>query len=329
MKNILVVGGAGYIGSHTVKTLKTSGFEPVVYDNLSSGHKEAISNVKLVIGELSNKALLSKVIKDENIEAVIHFAGAIDVSESFKDPQKYIKNNCLDGINLILAMLENDVKDIIFSSSAAVYGEPKQTPVVETTTAKPQNPYGLSKLMFEQVLDYYRHNEGLNYVSLRYFNAAGADLNSEIGLDHPKKTDLITSTILTALGQQEKLFLYGTDYDTADGTCVRDYIHVLDLAQAHIMALDFLANNNGSNIFNLGTGHGYSNRQVTDAVRDVSKTDFRVEEAERREGDCVNVVASAAKAKEVLNWQPKHSDLETIISTAYNWHKAHPNGYGS
>lgn len=327
MKKLLVVGGAGYIGSQTVKALTEAQYIPIVYDNLSSGNKEAVLNSKLIIGELADKKLLSRVIKDKGIEAVLHFAGKIEAEESVRKPQEYLQNNCLDGLSLILAMLENKVNKLIFSSTAAVYGESKTIPITEDSSTKPNNPYGLSKLLFEKVLEYYGQQAGLKYISLRYFNAAGADREGQIGDDHASKTHLITSAILTALGQREKLFLYGTDYPTDDGTCVRDYIHVEDLAVAHVQAVDFLFSNNQSEIINLGSESGYSNKQVIEMVKKVSGIDFTVEESARREGDPVVLIASSKKAREVLGWQPKYSDLQTIIETAYSWHKSHPNGY--
>ncbi len=327
MKNILVVGGAGYIGSHTVKALSKAGFQSIVYDDLSSGHKEAVLEAKLIVGELADRKLLSKIIREEKIQAVMHFAGKIEVGESVKNPAKYLKNNCADGVNLIEAMLENDVKNFIFSSTAAVYGEPDIVPITETAPVQPTNPYGLSKLLFEETLKYYRAQSGLNYISLRYFNAAGADVDGALGADHAKKTHMITLAIMTALGQRDKFELYGTDYETPDGTCIRDYIHVDDLADAHVLALNNLLENGKSNIINLGTGKGHSNKEVIDEVKNISGTDFPVIETARREGDTSVVIASSEKANKTLDWQPKHSSLETIVRTAYEWHKSHPDGY--
>lgn len=327
MKNVLVVGGAGYIGSHTVRTLGHAGYNPVVYDDLSSGHEEAIIGYDFIAGEIADKDLLSKTINKYNIKAVMHFAGKIEVAESVRDPLKYLKNNLVDSTNIILAMVENNIRDLIFSSTAAVYGEPDEVPILESAARKPANPYGLSKHLFENVLEFYSNQGAINYVSLRYFNAAGADPSGEIGADHPSKTHLITLAVLTALKQKEKLLLYGTDYETIDGTCIRDYIHVNDLAAAHLLALEHLSGVNRSDVFNLGSGNGYSNRQVIDMVKKVAKVDFIVEESERREGDPAKLIASSQKAIEVLGWKPKLSDLETIISTAYQWHKEHPQGY--
>ena len=327
MKNILIVGGAGYIGSHTVKALSKAGLQPVVYDDLSSGHKEAVSQTKLIIGDLSDRKLLSKIIREEKIQAVLHFAGKIEVGESVDNPAKYLKNNCADGVNLIEAMLENDVRNLVFSSTAAVYGEPDVVPIPETSPTQPTNPYGLSKLLFERTLKYYREQSGLNYMSLRYFNAAGADVEGTLGADHAKKTHLITLAVMNALGQRDKFELYGTDYDTPDGTCVRDYIHVDDLADAHVLALNNLLENGRSDTINLGTGKGCSNREVLDEVKKISGTDFGILESARREGDPSVLIASAEKAKRVLNWEPKYSDLKTIVQTAYKWHEKNPQGY--
>ncbi len=327
MKNILVVGGAGYIGSHTVKALSKAGLQPIVYDDLSSGHKEAVAQTKLIIGELSDRKLLSKIIREEKIQAVMHFAGKIEVGESVENPAKYLKSNCADGVNLIEAMLENDVTNFVFSSTAAVYGEPDVVPIPETSSTQPTSPYGLSKLLFEQTLKYYGEQSGLNYISLRYFNAAGADVEGTLGADHAKKTHMITLAVMTALGQRDRFELYGTNYDTPDGTCIRDYIHVDDLADAHVLALNNLLENGKSNIINLGTGRGHSNRAVLDEVKKISGTNFKIVESARRKGDPSVLIASAEKAKRVLGWEPKHSDLKTIVQTSYKWHERNPQGY--
>jgi len=327
VKNILVVGGAGYIGSHTVKALNKAGYTPVVFDNLSSGHKEAVAGSKLITGELADKEQLVQVLKEENITAVMHFAGKIDAAESVHKPLEYLKANCFDGVSLLLAMQACGVKNIIFSSTAAVYGDAEKLPITEDAPKQPTNPYGLSKLLFEEVLQYYEQQAQLRYVSLRYFNAAGADMEGELGDDHASKTHLITSAILTALGDREKLKLFGTDYPTPDGTCIRDYIHVDDLAEAHVLALDYLLKNNQSAIFNLGSENGFSNKQVIEAVKEISGVDFTVEEVARRKGDPAALLASAQAAREVLGWKVRHSDLETIIRSAYNWQKNHPEGY--
>ncbi len=327
MNKVLVIGGAGYIGSHTVKALKAASYEAIVYDDLSSGHVEAIKGCKLIEGSLDNKELLSSTLKAECVKAVLHFGGKIDVAESVLDPQKYFKNNFYDSFNILLAMLENNIENIIFSSTAAVYGNPDEIPISEETATHPTNPYGLSKLLFEQALDYYSKQGSINYVALRYFNAAGADVEGNLGADHANKTHLVTLAVLAALGKWEQFKLYGTDYDTMDGTCVRDYIHVDDLANAHILALDYLFKGNKSSVFNLGTGNGYTNRQVIEMVKKVSGSDFKVVETARRSGDPAKLIASSKKAQEILGWQQKYSDLETIISTAYKWHKNNPMGY--
>lgn len=324
---ILVLGGAGYIGSHTVKALNNNRHETVVYDDLSSGHKEAVPGSKIIVGSICDSRLLSSVIKDEKVEAVMHFAAKIEVAESMDTPSEYIKANCFDGINVITSMLENNVKNLIFSSTAAVYGNPKEIPITEDCITKPTNPYGLSKLMFEQIMEYFKNEGGLNYISLRYFNAAGADVNGLLGDDHLNKTHLIASAILTSLGIRDKFFLFGTDYDTPDGTCIRDYIHVDDLASAHVLALEYLIKTGKSDIFNLGSENGYSNKEIIKIVKEISEIDFKVEETDRRLGDSVVLTASSEKAMNILGWKPKYSDLNTIVKTAYRWHKSHPNGY--
>jgi UDP-glucose 4-epimerase len=327
LENILVAGGAGYIGSHTVRFLKKAGFSSIIYDNLSSGHKEAVRDFHLVVGDLSNKKLLDNAFKKYKPTAVIHFAGYIEAGESVTDPQRFFHNNLINGINLLDTMVENEVDKIVFSSSAAVYGEPKKIPVKEEDEKKPTNPYGLTKLMFEQVLESYDRAYDIKSVSLRYFNAAGADPSSEIGADHKNKTHLMTLAILTALGKRSSIKIFGDDYPTPDGTCVRDYIHVSDLADAHVLALKYLEEKNISDCFNLGNEKGNSVKEVVEMTKKVTGKDFKVEIVERRAGDPAKVVASSKKAKDILGWEPKSSSLEDIIRTAWNWHEKHSEGY--
>ncbi|MEI6650193.1 MAG: UDP-glucose 4-epimerase GalE [Candidatus Moraniibacteriota bacterium] len=325
--NILVTGGAGYIGSHTVRTLKNAGHRIVIFDNLSSGHRSAVSDFELFLGDLENKEDLERVFSENRFDAVVHFAGSIEAGESMTDPKRFFDNNFVCGLNLLEAMLAHDVKKIVFSSTAAVYGEPHKMPIEEHDPTVPTNVYGLSKLMFEQVLEAYDHAYGLRSVRLRYFNAAGADPSGEIGADHKHKTHLITLVLLAALGKRDDIKIFGTDYKTPDGTGVRDYIHVSDLAAAHVLALDFLEKNGVSDVFNLGNGTGVSVREVIATAKRVTGTDFPVIEEPRREGDPALLFASSQKAKDVLGWEPKFPEIEQIISTSWNWHRSHPDGF--
>lgn len=326
-KTILVTGGAGFIGSQTVKELFDRGYFPITYDNLSTGHKEAVLAGEFVLGDLADTEKLDKTFKKYKPEAVIHFAASIEVEESVKDPEKYFENNVVNGLNLLRIMLQNKVKKIIFSSTAAVYGNPKHLPIREKDPTEPINPYGLTKLMFEKILSCYQKAYGIKSISLRYFNAAGADFSGKIGQDYPAPTHLITRALFTALGRYPCLEIFGTDYPTKDGTCIRDYIHVKDLALAHILALKKLDEGVFSPVYNLGTGSGYSVKQVIEVVKKVTGVDFDVKESARRQGDPAVLVASIELAKKELGFRPKYSDLETIIKSAWNWHKAHPSGY--
>lgn len=324
---ILVTGGAGYIGSHTVRKLKEAGHEIVIFDNLSSGHRDAIQDFKLFEGDLANKENLKKVFDENKFDAVVHFAGSIEAGESMTDPKRFFDNNFVCGLNLLEAMLAHDVKKIVFSSTAAVYGEPEKIPIEEIDPKNPTNVYGLTKLMFEQVLDAYDHAYGLKSVALRYFNAAGADPTGEIGADHKNKTHLITLILLTALGKRESIKIFGTDYPTADGTGVRDYVHVNDLADAHVLALDYLVKNEKSDKFNLGNEKGTSVREVIERAKEITGVDFPVIEQARREGDPAKLFASSKKAKEVLGWKPRFDTINQILSTAWTWHKKNPDGF--
>ena len=306
---ILVTGGAGYIGSHTVRKLKEADHEIVIFDNLSSGHKDAIKGFELFEGDLANKQDIEKVFSQHKFDAVVHFAGSIEAGESMTDPQRFFNNNFVCGLNLLEAMLKYDIKKIVFSSTAAVYGEPKK------------------KLMFEQVLDAYDNAYGLKSVCLRYFNATGADPSGEIGPDHKNKTHLLTLTLITALGKRDSIKIFGTDYPTPDGTGIRDYVHVNDLADAHVLALNYLEKNNTSDKFNLGNEKGTSVREVIEMSKKITGIDFKVIEEPRRAGDPANLFASSQKAQKILGWKPQFPKMEQIIETAWNWHKKHPEGF--
>ena len=318
---ILIVGGAGYIGSHINKELNKQGYETVIFDSLVKGHKEAVKWGDFFQGDLENIEDIRGVFKKYPIEAVLHFAAFIEVGESVKDPQKYYQNNVKNTLNLFQVMLENDVKKIIFSSTAATFGNPQYVPIDEKHPQIPINPYGQAKLMVEKILADYDLAYGLKYVALRYFNACGADLDGEIGENHNPESHLIPLILDAALGKREDIKIFGTDYPTVDGTCTRDYVHVNDLAEAHILALKKLMAGGESDCFNLGNGSGFSVKQVIEVAKKVTGVDFKVTEVERRAGDPPELIADSKKAKEILKWQPKYFDLETIISSAWNWHK--------
>lgn len=322
MKKIFVTGGAGYIGSHVVKALGERGLEVLTYDNLSTGHAEAILCGRLVEGDLADRALLRRTLEDYRPDAVIHFAAHIEVAESVADPLKYYRNNTLNALNLWEVLRELNRSDVIFSSTAAVYGIPEHNPVTEDTPLAPINPYGASKMMSERVLaDLAVADEGFRYVALRYFNVAGADARGRIGQKYRNATHLITRALKTAKGQYDKLQVFGTDYPTPDGTCIRDYIHVDDLAAAHLAALDHLEKGADSAIFNCGYGHGYSVNEVVAMAKKVTGMDFRVEDAPRRAGDPPALVADSRRLRAATGWQPRHDDLEFIVRTAWEWEK--------
>lgn len=318
---ILVTGGAGFIGSHVVKALGEKGYEILVYDNLSTGHEWAVLYGRLVKEDLSDKASLNTVIKEFKPDAIMHFAASIQVEESVRAPLKYYRNNTVNTLNLLEVMMENRIKNFIFSSSAAVYGIPKKIPVDEEAPLNPINPYGSSKATVEQILKDLSNNPDFNYISLRYFNVAGADSEGRIGQAYKESTHLITRALKTAKGEFEKLQIYGTDYPTPDGTCIRDYIHVDDLADAHILALEYLIDGSRSEVFNCGYGHGYSVKEVVDAVKKVTEIDLRTEYVDRREGDPPALIADSSKIKQKLNWKPKYNDLGYIIKTAWEWER--------
>jgi len=320
--NILVTGGAGYIGSHVLKALLKAGHNAVTLDNLQKGHREAVVGGKFVEGDLADKELLDTVLKENNIEGVIHLAADSLVGESMETPGKYYRNNVANGLNLLEAMVKNEVKYLVFSSTAAVYGEPEEIPIEENHPTQPTNTYGESKLFFEKILKRYDDIYDLNFISLRYFNAAGADPEGEIGEAHDPETHLIPIVLETALGIRDKIYIFGDDYPTRDGSCIRDYIHVNDLADAHVLAIEALNLGKESSVFNLGNGEGYSVKEVIATVKKVTERDFEVEVADRRAGDPAVLIASSDKIQEELNWKPQYPELEKIISTAWNWHKS-------
>jgi len=315
-----VTGGAGYIGSHTAKVLASAGFEPIVLDNLSTGHRWAVKWGPLVEGDLGDSALLREVIKTHRIQAVVHFAGFAYVGESIQRPRQYFRNNVTYTLRLLDAMTDTWVKHIVFSSSCATYGIPTRVPIREEHFQTPINPYGESKRMVERILTWYGEAYGVRWTALRYFNAAGADPEGELGEDHSPETHLIPLAIQAALGEKPNLEIFGTDYATPDGTAVRDYTHVMDLAEAHVAALRHMLKSHENAAINLGTGSGHSVRQVIAAVERVSGRRVSVHEAPRRAGDPPELVADPAKASELLGWRPRHSCLENIIQTAWNWH---------
>ena len=321
-RKILVTGGAGYIGSHVVKLLGKQGYSIIVLDNLSTGHRDSLLYGEFIKGDLSDSELLDSIFKKNSIDAVMHFAAYIQVGESVKLPLKYYENNSCNALNLLKYVIKNKVKNFIFSSTAAVYGIPDVIPVKEDARLSPINPYGESKVCVEKFLrDLSYSNNEFNYVSLRYFNVAGADPEGELGQKYKEATHLITRCLKTAKGEFDVLEIYGTDYNTPDGTCIRDYIHVNDLGLAHIDALEYLLNGWESNIFNLGYGYGYSVREVVNAAKKVTGIDFPVREVGRREGDPPALIANSDKIKKILNWQPKYNNLEFIIKTAWEWEK--------
>jgi UDP-glucose-4-epimerase GalE len=319
---VLVTGGAGYIGSHTAKALVKSGHEPLTLDNLSSGHRWALKWGRFVEGDLADPQLLPKTIRDERIEAVMHFAANIAVGESVKDPKKYFWNNVVNTLRLLDAMVDARVKLIVFSSSAAVYGDPQKVPIPEDHPTRPVNPYGDTKLMMERALRWYGNAYGLRWVALRYFNAAGADPEGKLGEEHEPETHLIPLVIRAALGRLPCVEIYGTDYPTPDGTAIRDYIHITDLAEAHLLALDYLARGSQSQALNLGTGQGHSVREVINAVGRISPRPVPVREGPRRAGDSPILVADPSQAEKVLDWKPRHPELQAIVQSAWNWHSS-------
>ncbi len=325
---ILVLGGAGYIGSHTVYELIDNGEDVAVIDNLQTGHEKAIHpKARFYKGDIRNREFLDGVFKKENIDAVIHFAASSLVGESMEKPLKYYDNNFCGTKILLDSMTSNGIDKIVFSSTAAVYGEPERIPILETDRTEPTNTYGDTKLSMEKMFKWVGQAYNIRYVSLRYFNACGAHSSGEIGEDHSPESHLIPLILQVPNGKREFISVFGNDYDTKDGTCVRDYIHVTDLAQAHILAVKYLQNSGESDIFNLGNGVGFTVKEVIETSRKVTGHPIPAKMAQRRPGDPARLIASSEKAKKILGWSPKHNSLEEIISTAWLWHKKHPNGF--
>ncbi|WP_096190337.1 UDP-glucose 4-epimerase GalE [Evansella halocellulosilytica] len=325
---VLVCGGAGYIGSHAVADLIEKGEKVVVIDNLQTGHLDAVAQgADLYIGDLRNKDLLARVFKENEIDAVIHFAADSLVGVSVTEPLQYYENNVYGAMCLLEAMKNHDVKQIVFSSTAATYGEPTNIPIMETDPTVPTNPYGETKLAIEKMLKWSEQAYGIRSVSLRYFNVAGAHMNGHIGEDHQPETHLIPIVLQAAQGQREKIMIFGDDYDTPDGTCIRDYIHVIDLISAHLLALDHLRDGGKSDVYNLGNGNGFSVKEVIETARKVTYQEITAEVAPRRGGDPAQLIASSEKAKQELGWEPKFTSLAEIIESAWKWHQRKPNGY--
>jgi UDP-glucose 4-epimerase len=318
---ILIVGGAGYIGSHVNKLLSHRGFETIIFDNLSRGHREFVKWGKWFEGDLLDIDRLRSCFETHRIEAVMHFSAFALVEESVREPETYYRNNVIGTLNLLQVMREFNVKYFLFSSTCATYGLPEMIPITEDHPQRPINPYGRTKLLIEEVLRDYDRSYGLKHINLRYFNAAGADPEAEVGELHFPETHLIPLVIDAATGRCQEIRIFGTDYPTRDGTCIRDYIHVMDLADAHILALQYLMDKNQSDSFNLGNGYGYSVREVIESVKRVTRMEFRVVEAERREGDPPVLISNSRKALEGLGWKPRYGDLDTIIETAWKWYQ--------
>jgi UDP-glucose 4-epimerase len=325
---ILLTGGAGYIGSHTAVELLNNGYEVVVADSLETGHKKAVpADAKLYVGDIRDGAFLNKVFTNETIDAVVHFAAYSLVAESMTNPLKYYDNNVGGTRSLLSAMTAHGTRKIVFSSTAAVYGEPVHLPIEVTDPTNPTNTYGATKLAIEQMLKWTDIACGVKSVALRYFNACGAREDGSIGEDHKPETHLIPLVLQTAAGKRPQLSLYGRDYETKDGTCVRDYVHVNDLASAHVLAVRHLAGGGDSDVFNLGNGVGFSNLEIIEAAETVVGHKIPVIDAPRRAGDPATLVASSQKAKQLLGWAPRFTDIESIIETAWKWHGTHPDGY--
>jgi UDP-glucose-4-epimerase GalE len=327
--NTLVVGGAGYIGSHMCKYLAQNGHTPIVLDNLVYGHREAVKWGPFIEGAMENRDILDSIFAQYEIEAVMHFAAFAYVGESVTEPGKYYDNNVAATISLLEGMRKHNVLKFIFSSTCATYGEPVEIPITESHPQKPINPYGKSKVMVEQIMDDYQSAYGLNSMSLRYFNAAGADPDGEIGEDHNPETHLIPLVLQTAMGMRDEITVFGDDYQTEDGTCIRDYIHVTDLSQAHLLALEKLMNNSPGGKYNLGNGDGHSVKQVIDTAREITGEKIPSKMSGRRPGDPAILIGSSEKAIKELGWKPQFADLKSILETAWRWHKNNPYGYRS
>ena len=325
---ILVTGGAGYVGSHTVAALVERGIETIVIDNLEKGHKQAVwPGVKLYEGDLRDAPTLDKIFQENPITAVVHFAAYSLVPESVKNPAKYYDNNVTGTLQLLKAMNNHNVKSIVFSSTASTYGVPDSIPVTEDAMERPINPYGESKLAVERMLKWFDSAYGLKHVILRYFNVAGAHESAKIGEDHEPETHLIPMILQTAMGKRESFDLYGDDYPTPDGTCIRDYIHAMDLADAHILAIEKLEKEPASALYNLGSGSGFSNKEILETAKKITGIDIPVRFAPRRPGDPPVLIASSDKIKRELGWNPTRTHIDNIISTAWAWHSTHPDGF--
>jgi UDP-glucose-4-epimerase GalE len=327
MRNILVVGGAGYIGSFMCKYLSMNGYRPVVLDNLIFGHRQAVRWGDLFAGDMEDRNLLKHIFTTCRISAVMHFAAFAYVGESVQYPGEYYRNNVANTLTLLESMVEHGIDKFIFSSSCATYGKPAEMPITEETPQEPINPYGKSKLMVERILEDFRDAYGLQSVSLRYFNAAGADPDGEVGEDHNPETHLIPLVLAVALGQRNAIEIFGNDYDTQDGSCIRDYIHIADLAHAHLLALERLLANAPGGVYNLGNGQGYSVMEVVEKARAITGEKIPVQWGRRRAGDPAVLVGSAERAIRELGWRQQYPDLSSILHTAWNWHKHHPRGY--
>ena len=326
--SVLVLGGAGYIGSHTVYELIDAGRDVVIVDNLLTGFKAAVHpKAKFYEADIRDRKAMDEIFEKENIEGVIHFAACSQVGESMSQPLKYYDNNLYGTMVLLQSMVAHGVDKIVFSSTAATYGEPERVPILESDHTEPTNCYGETKLSMEKMMKWVSHAHGLRFVALRYFNACGAHRSGKIGEAHNPETHLIPLILQVPNGQREKIMVFGDDYATPDGTCIRDYIHVTDLAQAHILALDYLLKGGENNVFNLGNGVGFSVREVVDCARKVTGHPIPEEMAPRRAGDPAQLIASSEKAMKVLGWKPQYNDLETIIATAWEWHRTHPHGF--
>jgi UDP-glucose 4-epimerase len=324
---VLVTGGAGYIGSHMCKLLREKRIEHVVFDNLEKGHERATGRSSVFFGDLRDRVSVDRLFAEFEIDAVLHFAAYSEVGESTKKPSQYYRNNVGGAQNLIEAMARAKVEKIVFSSTAAVYGEPTEVPITEDHPTNPKNPYGRTKRVVEQLLDDCANADGLRYVSLRYFNAAGADPDGRFGEDHRPETHLIPNVLMALTGKRPSLRIFGEDYETPDGTCIRDYVHVMDLCDAHLLALEHLNNGGEPRTYNLGTGKGHSVKEVITAAENVAKRKAVVEVETRRPGDPARLVASAEKIKKDLGWSPKYTDLEETIAHAHHWMKEFPHGY--
>ena len=325
--NILVTGGAGYIGSHAVRALREKGHDVVVVDNLVKGHRAAVGDAKLYVGNIGDESFMDGVFAENKIDGVMHFAAFSLVGESMVQPYEYYNNNVAESMHLFNSMVRNGVKNIVFSSTAATFGEPEQIPISETTPQNPINTYGETKLAMEKMLKWFGVAYGLNSVCLRYFNVAGAHPSGEIGEDHSPETHLIPIVLQVANGKREKLSVFGGDYPTKDGSCIRDYIHVTDLADAHILAMEYMIKNNCSDAFNLGSGGGYSNFEILETAKKVTGRDIPSSVEPRRAGDPPVLIATSEKAERVLGWKRNYG-IEDIIATAWKWHEGHPDGYG-